>query len=239
MSPLIEETLTGTLPPIVSGLSLASEVWSVSIALLCNIIPGSELITPIISELYAEVVLEAMALSYIFPLVGSDVEEETMSPASIEVSMILIFSAISGVVFWLRVDLKNNPPPFPYATSEVPPTVKQRRDEGEHGLPCATAHVWLPLNVTESVVIAAAVIVPVKVGEADSTKFVVPVEPEISLKLDTRLASVAEVPNRPPVPEVTNLLAVNPERVIFPDDVIPIAAVIAPPVETLKLVELI
>ena len=57
---------------------------------------------------------------------------------------------------------------------------------------------------------------PVKVGEADKTKLVVPVEPETSDKEEIKLASVAEVPNVPPEPVVTNRLAVKEEKVTVP-----------------------
>jgi len=88
---------------------------------------------------------------------------------------------------------------------------------------------------------------PVNVGLAESTRLVLPVEPDTSLIEETRLAKVAEVPKVPPEPVVTNLEAVNPEKVIVPEEVRPVKLVkvpamvelpvtAIPPEETVKVV---
>ena len=73
---------------------------------------------------------------------------------------------------------------------------------------------------------AAEFTVPVKVGLALKTRLpAVPVVPVTELK---RFAAVMVLVSWPPVVVATSLLAVRPLKVIVPDDVTPVAAVMAP-----------
>ena len=66
----------------------------------------------------------------------------------------------------------------------------------------------------------------VKVGEVEKTKY--PAVPVSSVTEAATFAEEIEVVSCPPVVVVTSLLAVSPENVIVPDEVIPVAPLIAP-----------
>jgi hypothetical protein len=76
--------------------------------------------------------------------------------------------------------------------------------------------------------------VPVSVGDADSTKFPVPVEPVTSLSDETRFARVRVDTRFFEASVATSLDAVRPDKVTVPDEVIPAAAVMTPEEFTLN-----
>ena len=69
------------------------------------------------------------------------------------------------------------------------------------------------------------VMLVVNVGEVPNTTTPLPVSLVIE---EARLAEVIEVPRAPPAPEITNLLLVKPEKVMVPEEVMPVAAATAP-----------
>ena len=76
----------------------------------------------------------------------------------------------------------------------------------------------------------------VKVGEVPNTSTPDPVS---SVTDKARFALDMEFVNCPPVVVATNLSAVNPEKVMVPEEVIPVAEVIAPPLMTKPLMVLL
>ena len=79
---------------------------------------------------------------------------------------------------------------------------------------------------------------PVKVGLAERTRLVVPVEPETSLIEETTLARVIVLAKFFDASVVTNLLAVNPEKLIVPLEVIPVNPEATPAAVTSQTLEL-